>query len=280
MCSDISPEEIVSPEEQVCRREATAAQWIPEGLGLEIGALHKPLPLPPGSTAIYVDYKTLAENRQRYPELAGEDIVTTDIVDEGFTLASVADGSMAFLVANHALEHSPDPLGTLENWGKKLRAGGVLFMAVPKLEACFDKGRPCTSIEHLIGDHELFRACAKGKILERTRRHLNEFLDVSDANIRVEAGLPPTSLVERRRFAESILERLQQHPGWISGSSLMAAHIERVNRFYDIHYHTFTLRSYRQLLDEFGRRNGFRLSALLKSSGEYIAVMLLASSKS
>jgi FkbM family methyltransferase len=273
----MSPEtgaaEIVLPEEQVCRRAVTAAQWIPQGLGIEIGALHKPLPLPPGSRALYLDYKTLAENRQRYPELANEEIVATDLVDEGFTLASIADGSMAFLVANHALEHSPDPIGTLQNWGKKLRAGGVLFMAVPKLEACFDKGRPCTSLDHLIEDHELFEACGRSEILDRTRQHLNEFLAVSDANIRAEAGLPPISLADRQVFAESILERLQEHPGWTGGSGLMTAHIQTVNRFYDIHYHTFTLSSYHELLDEFGRRSSFELSALLKSSGEYIAVM-------
>ena len=120
---------------------------------MEIGALHKPVKIRDSATVKYVDYKTLEENRKRSPELAGEEIVQTDVVDDGFVLEKIPNSSVDFIVANHALEHSPDPYGTLLTWKDKIAVGGILFVAVPIADRCYDRGRPITTLKHLLEDH-------------------------------------------------------------------------------------------------------------------------------
>ena len=76
-----------------------------------------------------------------------------DIVADGETLAGIPDGSADFVVANHFLEHTEDPIGTLAQHTRVLRPGGVLFLANPDPRRTFDDGRPLTTIEHLATDH-------------------------------------------------------------------------------------------------------------------------------
>ena len=130
--------------DMVSRRETLAQRFLC-GRGIEIGALHKPLTMPKDVRVEYVDYKTLEENRARYPELSAEPIVETHIVDDGFVLSKFEAKSVDFIVANHALEHSPDAYGTLARWAEKTRAGGILYFAVPIADRCFDRGRELTS---------------------------------------------------------------------------------------------------------------------------------------
>jgi ubiquinone/menaquinone biosynthesis C-methylase UbiE len=40
----------------------------------------------------------------------------------------LADSSQDFVIANHLLEHLPDPIGALKEWYRVLRAGGTLFL--------------------------------------------------------------------------------------------------------------------------------------------------------
>jgi len=47
------------------------------GSGIEIGALHMPLWIPPGVTVRYVDRLDLDGLRGHYPELAGERLVAS-----------------------------------------------------------------------------------------------------------------------------------------------------------------------------------------------------------
>jgi hypothetical protein len=271
-----------------------SARWV-RHRGLEIGALHRPLWLPPGARVEYVDYKTRAENVDRYPELAGQTIVETDLVDDGFSLSRVADGSVDFLIASHALEHSPDPLSTLQIWRNKLRPQGVLFLAVPIAERCYDNGRPITSLAHLREDQQLFQRGDVAAILARTRDHLLEFLRISDANIRKMNHMPAVPDEQLVESADRLMDGLAQATAALDPESLgsttpsasatasqaygalMSAHIHALNFKYDLHYHTFSPTSYRDLLIGFGRDHGMRLVELRKSgSGECIGVLKAA----
>lgn len=122
------------------------------GEGLEIGALHWPLPLPAGAKARYVDVMSSEELEQRYPRSRGN-AVKVDVVDDGEHLNSIDDASVDFLVANHMLEHTRNPLGTIENHLRVLRDGGVLFYALPDKRSTFDHERPLTTVDHLVGDY-------------------------------------------------------------------------------------------------------------------------------
>ena len=87
-------------------REDVALRYL-KGDGIEIGPLDYPLRLPRQATVRYVDYLDTAALREAYSSTlrAGRPLVTPDVVDDGARLASFADGSLDFVVANHMLEH-------------------------------------------------------------------------------------------------------------------------------------------------------------------------------
>jgi SAM-dependent methyltransferase len=132
-------------------RDDLARRYL-RGDGLEIGALHRPLRLPPGTTVRYVDRLTADELRRRYPEYAAQWMVQPSVIDDSATLTTVPDASVDFLVANHVLEHMEDPIATLRTWLRVVRPGGVLSLAVPDKRRTFDALRPSTPIEHLERD--------------------------------------------------------------------------------------------------------------------------------
>ena len=101
----------------------------------------------------YADRMDVETLRRHYPELNDEPLVPVDLIDNGEELATVADASQDFLIANHFLEHTQDPIATLQNHLRVLRPGGHLYLAIPLKDASFDARRPVTSIEHLMRDH-------------------------------------------------------------------------------------------------------------------------------
>jgi len=133
-------------------RNALAQQYL-AGSGLEIGALHHPLPVPDGVRVKYVDRMPEVELRRHYPELGHETFVPIDIVDNGETLAKVVDASQDFVIANHFLEHCEDPISTLRTFFRVLKPGGVIYLAIPEKTCTFDRGRPVTALEHFWADH-------------------------------------------------------------------------------------------------------------------------------
>lgn len=124
-----------------------------KGSGLEIGALHRPLELSPGVRIKYLDRLTVPELRKQYPELNGLPLVKVDINDDGESLASIADGSQDFVIANHFLEHCENPVLALSNMLRVLKANGMLYFALPDKRFTFDKERHETEMEHLWGDY-------------------------------------------------------------------------------------------------------------------------------
>lgn len=123
------------------------------GAGLEVGALHNPLPVPRAAAVRYVDRMSKPDLSRQYPDLAGLDLVDVDIIDNGETLGTVAEASQDFLIANHFLEHTQDPIGTLGRFFAVLKPGGVLYMALPDKRFTFDAPRPVTPLQHLWDDH-------------------------------------------------------------------------------------------------------------------------------
>ena len=140
------------PEALNAIRTTVAATFL-RGEGIEIGALHQPLPLPGGAKATYVDRMRVADLRGHYPELADLPLIEPDVLDDGETLATFADASQDFVVANHFLEHCQNPIAALQTLLRVLKPDGVLFLAVPDKRFTFDVDRPATPIEHLIRDY-------------------------------------------------------------------------------------------------------------------------------
>lgn len=138
---------------EVARVRRQLARRFLDGEGLEVGALNLPLWMPRGARVRYVDRKPLEGLRAEYPEWAAWDIVAPDIVADGETLAGIPDASADFVVANHFLEHTEDPIGTLEAHLRVLRPGGVGFYAVPDKRFTFDVRRAVTPVAHIVADH-------------------------------------------------------------------------------------------------------------------------------
>jgi predicted SAM-dependent methyltransferase len=154
------------------KRKAIANRYL-RGDGIEIGALHNPLPVPSSARVRYVDRMAVPELERQYPELRRQKLVEVDIVDDGERLTRVPDASQDFLIANHFLEHCQDPLGALESMLRVLRPGGVLYLAVPDRRFTFDVDRPVTPLEHVVEDH---RAGPEGS----RRGHFEEWARLVD----------------------------------------------------------------------------------------------------
>lgn len=235
-------------------RNQIAARYL-RGNGLEIGALHNPQSVGTELNVRYVDRLTYDECCERYPELNPDQIVRPSVIDDGFMLASVASDSEDFLIANHVLEHAANPLGALLQWARVLRPGGVLFITLPIAAACFDRGRPLTSLQHLIEDHKLCAAGLKEHLKTRNREHYLEWVRISEPAIAAAEGADPApsddvQLIER---AELMLEHEVE-----------------------IHFHTFSEDSLRQLLDFFCRDRGscVKVKEYVPSGGEIVSVLV------
>jgi predicted SAM-dependent methyltransferase len=133
-------------------RDAIAARFL-RGDGLEIGALHNPLPVPSGARVRYVDRMPVSGLERHYPELRGKALVPVDVIDDAERLTSVPDASVDFVIANHFLEHCQDPIGALGTMLRIVRPSGIVYLAIPDKRYTFDVDRDVTSPEHLLDDH-------------------------------------------------------------------------------------------------------------------------------
>ena len=183
------------------------------GSGIEIGPLDHPIQAPHLDIK-FVDRMTVAELREQYPELANNDIVEPDIIDNGETLDTIADNSQDFVVASHVIEHIPNPIQALLTWQRVLKPGGRLFLAAPASDITFDRTRELTSIKHLLEDYQ-------NPSRERDYAAFEEFaLHVSCRHF----GLKPES--EYKDLAKELWEQ-----------------------DYSIHYHVWTYKSFKKFLD-------------------------------
>ena len=216
------------------RRRRLATRYL-RGNGIEVGALHQPLKVPSAATVRYVDRMTVDDLREHYPELAHAPLVPVDIVDDGETLASQPDASADFIIANHFIEHTQNPLGTLANHLRVLRPGGILYMAVPDRHRTFDVDRSATALQHLVQDY------SDGPEGSRSE-HFAEWARFVD-----------------RVPADQVAARAQE--------------LERQD--YSIHFHVWTVDEFSEVLvyAQKEQRLPFRVEELRENQLEFIAVL-------
>ena len=213
------------------------------GDGLEIGALHSPTPVPTGSRSRFVDRKPASELRKEYWELAELDLVEVDVVDDGEILRTIPDGSQAFIIANHFLEHCEDPIGTIGTHLRKLQPGGVLFYTVPDKRYTFDFRRPLTPLEHMVADHE------QGPEASR-RQHYEEWTLLTPAQP-TEEGRP-----EFERWAGEQAQKLESEAA-------------------SIHMHVWTQAEFLELILHCRSRyeEAFDIEAAVRIAGEFVVLL-------
>lgn len=137
---------------RTARKRRRLAVWL-EGEGIEIGALHRPLRVPPRAHVRYVDRMSETELRKHYPELGEQKFAPVSIIGSAYDLSQVPEGSLDFVIANHLVEHLDYPIKGLKEFARVLRPGGVLYMALPDARVGIDQGRPLTPLEHLLEEH-------------------------------------------------------------------------------------------------------------------------------
>ncbi len=133
----------------------------------------------------YVDRMKVAELRQHYPELVNAPLVETEIVDDGETLATIADATQDFVIANHFIEHCENPLLTFQNLFRVLKPAGIVFMAVPDKRFTFDVDRPCTTLDHVLRDFSEGPEWSRRQHYEEWSRLVNKRTDPSQVNAEV-----------------------------------------------------------------------------------------------
>ncbi len=198
------------PDEEPYGRHRREKAWkYLRGKGIEVGALHQPLPVPERAHVTYVDRMSVEDLRKQYPELADKALTRVDVIDNGESLMTFAPASQDFVIANHFLEHAQDLIGTLANQLRVLRPGGILYVAVPNRHYTFDRDRPPTTWEHLVRDH------LEGPV-GSYETHLREW-----------AGLVDKATGD--------------------GLEAAVAHLRRIN--YSIHFHVWNDVEFRAILD-------------------------------
>lgn len=123
-------------------------QSLIRGRGMEIGALNCPYPVWEGVGVLYSDVLTPEQIDASYPGSKHPDIVSN-----GESFPTIASSSLDFVIANHVLEHVTDPIGSMAEWHRILKPGGILLIAIPDKRFTFDRERERTTLAHLIEDH-------------------------------------------------------------------------------------------------------------------------------
>jgi SAM-dependent methyltransferase len=216
------------------RRRRLANRYL-TGTGLEIGALHRPLRTPAAARVRYVDRMDTPSLRREYPELAAQPLVDVDVIDNGETLESQPDGSADFVIANHFIEHTQDPIGTLENHLRVLRPQGIMYLAVPDRRRTFDVDRPPTPLEHVLKDRQEGPAGSKGLHQEEWARFVEQ--------------VPEADIATR-------VDQLEQTD-------------------YSIHFHVWTPEEFTAMLEHARREEGlpFEIEQLVPNRHEFIVIL-------
>ncbi len=180
-------------------RSDFAARYI-RGSGYEIGAQNSPLSCRHAKEIIYIDYLSRKESADTY-NLPFEDCVEVDILADASEPDFLPEESASFLIANHVIEHCPNPIAALSGWVRILKPDGLLFLTLPNFRANeFDFEKQPASIEHMLGDYQ--RAGNNEDIVEE---HIREHVRIID-------GIDPADeQAFARRFHALITGNLHTH---------------------------------------------------------------------
>lgn len=126
------------------------------GQGLEIGALHQPALLPECCTVRYCDIVAAEEIIKHFPELKIEDLVHVDYIANLDTegLSQFDEGSFDFVILNHVIEHTANPIKTVKELFRVVHDQGLVVISAPDKNFTFDSKRSTTTFEHLLDEYQ------------------------------------------------------------------------------------------------------------------------------
>jgi SAM-dependent methyltransferase len=121
-------------------------------VGVEIGALDKPIVTREMGQVYYVDHDTTETLRNRFADPSHnidlQKIVEVDYIwgEKGLSELFQDQAAFDYVIASHVVEHVPDLVGWLSEIRSILKPGGILSLAVPDKRQCFDYQRPVSRL--------------------------------------------------------------------------------------------------------------------------------------
>ncbi len=131
------------------------------GLGLEIGAMHSPLPYNKKTTKMhYCDVRTRAElidfvkTKPKVALSSYKDIPNTDVIGSSDDLSNVPDNKYDFTCSSHVFEHAINFGKSIEESLRIVKKGGHVYCIVPDKRYTHDKDREETTFKDLVEIYE------------------------------------------------------------------------------------------------------------------------------
>jgi len=118
---------------------------------------------------VLIPGKTFQYNPEKPPGL--------QFIGDAVDLSKISSGTYHFVIASHVLEHIANPLKAISEWLRVLKRGGVLLLIVPHRDGTFDRKRPLTTLDHLIGDF-------KNNMGENDQTHIQEVKELMDKKVK------------------------------------------------------------------------------------------------
>lgn len=209
-------------------------------VGIEFGALSRPVVSRTDANIFYVDYTDTQTLRDRYrddPNVDVEAIVDVDIIWEKSRLKEMLGGQrIDYVIASHVIEHVPDLLGWLEELRSVLGGGGEIRLAVPDRRFTFDYLRRPTELADIVNAHLLqARAPLPIAILD----FMINFVDVPLAEA-WQGQLDPDKL---------------KHQYTVDGAINVAIDAIQNGTYHDVHCWVFTPHSFAKLFEQASKAN-------------------------
>lgn len=197
--------------------------------GLEIGPYSQPTVVKGEGDIHYLDVQGREDLVAAVSDPAeAARIPEVDIVCTSPDYRTVCAEPFDYVIANHVLEHVPNPIAWLQMIGSILRDDGKLFLSLPDKKHTFDKYRPDTPLSHILYDYYTgVTEASREHVLETELYYDQEFINremkiderLDDARLRrsFDIALHPgihCHVFQAETFPDKILKPLQ-HMGLI-----------------------------------------------------------------
>ncbi|TWG90308.1 methyltransferase family protein [Mesorhizobium sp. J18] len=230
---------VISPGNglDVSRRAKSRRRFLARSLGgrpyivLEIGALDNPTFMKSEGDVYFADFFSQQESVKRHIKSTAHNafkIVDVDYVLRDSSLREAVRIPPDLIIANHVIEHIPNPIGWLQELREIVAPGGLLFLSVPDKRYTFDYFKPVSDAVDWIRAHdEALEMPSYYQIL----RHLYYHADITEG--KAWSGDIPDDHMHRLTMPQA-LEKAKQ-----------------LSRSYtDVHCSVFTYHSFRTIIQD------------------------------
>jgi len=203
-------------------------------LGLEIGALCRPIIKRPEHDVIYADHASTEALRDKYrndPNVVLDEIVEVHAILSELPLAESVGRKVDYVVASHVVEHVPNLIGWLNELCSILKPDGEIRLVVPDRRFTFDYLRATTRLVDVLYAHALK---ARAPLAHFAMDHILNFVNL-DAAQAWRSEVDPNEL---------------EHAHTLEDAQRLALEIVTSGGYHDVHCWVFTPRSMALLFAE------------------------------